>query len=517
MNAEPKRASGAELPAAPAQEAPRESMLKKDFGEGGLEASEKASFEGGTEKLNELGRNLNLQAEASAQEFGQETKSWWGRAKERLFGKKEASTPEAAKGEEEIMKEVEKADAAYAAFKAKYAEVMASGDEAGLRSLERSLSAAYEQLAPEVAAEGAADGSAMKRALKTGEMPQVTVAGAKLNDVARRLTEVRGRLNGAPAPEAAETPVPTPEAPAKPEDPDAAEREALLRKAAGKPGEKLVDEFLKMRKLETDANGTIVRTTFNEVKGEIRVNYDDGGEMRIYASGLRLRVQPGGKVEELKPPAQIVEEPEAPEETFTEEEKAELRAGAEVMRGQAPVSGEIEAKASATEAPADTPSVIVEPEALKMKVMTSSESPTASGEIGGELEVEDDQIIESAPAAPEAADDLEFIPAPKPPEAPAAAEAAPEKKESPFDRLAAGMDAAAAEALKMPEAAESPKTFATKVGKLPADKFLELFKGAGTIDEGAAKDLAEQFKLDAEGFNDLRKRLSAAVKKRQKG
>lgn len=567
MPAEPLRASvpEAERPTAPAPEAkPPMSLNEALTGVPTPEApaqpetlreTEDRLAREGMAKLNELGKNLNLQAEAGAQEFKHETKSVWGRMKERLFKKKD-ETP--VKGEEDIMKEVEKADAVYATFKAKYDEVMASGDQAGLKSLERSLSQAYEQLAPQVAAEGAAEGKAWKKAVKGQEAPQITEAGAKLNDVARRLQEVRGRLGGAPAPKAESLPaaepeakaassraekelddaiargvaefeaeraaaagVPAaPEAPAQAEDPDAAERETLLKKSAGKPGEKLVDDYLKMKKLLSDKNGTIVRTTFNETKGEIRVNYEDGGEMRIYASGLRLRVHPGGKVEEIKPQAEIVEEPESPEETFTGAEKAELRAGAEALRGQAPVSGEIEAKPAAAEAPADVPGVVVDPEALKMKVVTSSESPTASGEIGGEMPVEDAQIIESAPAetaeaAPDS--DLEFIPAPKAPEAPPAEALAPEKKESPFDKLAAGMDAAAVEALKMPEAAESPKTFATKVGKLPADRFLELFKAAGAVDESAAKDLADQFKLDAEGFNDLRKKLSAAVKKRQKG
>lgn len=69
--------------------------------------------------------------------------------------------------------------------------VIASGDAEALRRLERGLVKAYDVLAVDVALEGAAESEAWKKALETGQQPPMTEAGAKLNDVARRLQEAR--------------------------------------------------------------------------------------------------------------------------------------------------------------------------------------------------------------------------------------------------------------------------------------------------------------------------------------
>ena len=226
-------------------------------------------------------------------------------------------------------------------------------------------------------------------------------------------------------------------------------------------------------------------------------------------------------------------EPQAAEEG-TDENPILLTPGMRLPSTEGVVSGETETKEAPAE-PAREPSVITAPEA-PMRVITSEQSPTAHGTIGGEPEtpaisVEPGDIIETIPAPipsprdvypnlPEPAPDSrppgvpESLPAETPVEEP---EPAPEKKESAFDKLEAKLDDAAAEIMKMPEAAESPKTFPTKIAKLPADKFLEAFKAVGAVSEGEAKDLAEQFKLDSEGFDALRKKLSLAVRKKLKG
>lgn len=483
MAAEPLRAPGPEAPQ-PAQESRID--LKKDFGEGGLGAVEKGAEAAGMEKLNELGKNLNLQAESGAQEFGEKTKSWWDRAKG-VFKKKEG-TP--VKGEAEVLEEIEKADAVYAEFKRKYDAVVASGDETALRGMESSLTMAYDQLAAQAVKEvedNPAEATRWKEALKTQQEPQMTIAGAKLNDVTRRLMEVRGKLGGAapttraeavvvtepgPAPAAQEaeraqlaadaaklealsaeaapsapepaseapgseaetppksneeildeaspderkelkrlleggnvnakkrrilgmnlgmkkervgglagtpgeamfvayveaknrvgksdahgeiigasidaqsaevvtkyadgtksveypdgrkqrflangareqpaqaetasaaeaSPASTQEAPA--EEPAASEkglpdRAELLKSAAGLPGEKMVDEFIRMRELKSDANGIIVDAAFNPRKGEIRLSYEDGSELHTYSTGKVLRSYPGGDIKEV--------------------------------------------------------------------------------------------------------------------------------------------------------------------------------------------------------------------------
>jgi len=526
------------LTGVPTPEAPREPES--------LREKEDRMAREGMAKLNEMGKAMNAQAESGTQEFEEKTKSWWDRAKG-MF-KKETS-PAAVKGEAEVLKEIEKADAVYAEFKKKYDAVMASGDEAGLRGMEASLSQAYDQLAQKASAEGAAESKQWKKALKTGEEPQMTETGAKLNDVTRRLQEVRGRLNGnAPKPEAA-APVaaPKPEpAPAPAEAPAAAapeatspDREALMKASEGKPGAKMVDEYLALRDRKSDEYGTVVATSFDPVKGEIRVKYEDGSQFRKYSTGMMLRVHVGGKVEEIRPTktAETVVEPEpaaAPEEG-SDENPIELTEN--MKKPQGVVSGEVEIRPE-PEAKPDEPSVVVSPEATAMEMKTSeqaqtasgeitnetklvteknsSESPTASGEIGGGETAEAPQEdAAEATAGPESisvepGDDLEVMPAPE-----AAPE--PEKKESGFDKLETGMDAAAEALLKMPEASESPKTFPTKVAKLPADKFLEAFTSTGALDGEEAKHLAEQFKLEAEEFNELRKKLSAAVRKKMKG
>src|SRR5690349_12954467 len=101
-----------EAPAAPQEAAAPvvEDWKKKSFEGGSLRAAENAAEARGLEKL-------GIEASAETQKFGEETKSFWGRAKERLFGKKETG---AVKGEAEIMAEIEKSNAAYAQFKQKY-------------------------------------------------------------------------------------------------------------------------------------------------------------------------------------------------------------------------------------------------------------------------------------------------------------------------------------------------------------------------------------------------------------
>ncbi|HJV33400.1 MAG TPA: hypothetical protein VJ694_05220 [Patescibacteria group bacterium] len=651
----------------------------------------------GTEKLNELGKNLNLQAEAGAQEFEQQTKSWWGRAKERLFRKKEegatqTETPAVAKGEAEILGEIEKADAVFAEFRKKAGEIMASGDEAGLRMLERSLSKSYEDLAPQVAAEGAAEAKAMKKALKTGEMPQITETGAKLNYVAQQLMEVRGRLGGAQAkPEAAAMAVPeapprkpqaeiveeaqpadeeelfteaekaqlaadaaklgapaeeaapkepaprvpslneiltgrpdaepaveqaasveaAAEAPKKP-DADAADRELLAKASAGKPGEKLVDEYLKLRAAKSDSYGAIVGHSFDPIKGEIRLKYEDGGQFRKYANGLMLRVHPGGQVEEIPEPSRRkAEMAERVDAAMKAQDRAEMaaRVDAAMEAEDAAAGGEIELEEADIEraeaenqqesreerekvlerarsiaegflkskdaafsvdikdlrvtpddpskSPYDvralfikhsgdrrmnwTQEVALDPAKVEAELENvvskvydekmaaeaaggETETPTLSVEPGPDLEMSPAPVKsprEVYPNLPEPAPGSRPPGVPeapaveKPAEAPAEKPAAtPEAPESAFGKLEAKLDDAAAELLKMPEAAESPKTFPTKVGKLPADKFLEAFKAAGAVDAQGAKDFAERFKMDSEGFNALRKKLAQTVRKK---
>ena len=405
----------------------------------------------GMAKINEMGKNLNLQAEAGAQEFKQETKSLWGRVKDRMFGKKEAAP---IKGEADVLKEIEKADAVYAEFKKKYEEVMATGDEAALRGMESSLSQAYEQLAPKVAEEGAAESKQWKQALKTGEMPQITEAGAKLNDVTRRLMEVRGKLNGAPAANAEAAPSAAPAAPdtreqppvppappeaanplkkdfgecglagaeaaalergraklesapatspaaeqapapkpapaaekpaappeAAPENPDQAERAEYEKMAAGTPGEKMVGEYLRLKKLKADQYGRIVGQSFDSRKGEIRLTYEDGSQFRKYATGMMLRILPGGKVEEIKAVAVPSPEAAAPGKKQEEDQSVDIDVS---DLGETPVegvvSGEIEAKPEAPE-PAREPSVVVESEAVPKPQAEIVEEPEAEEEL----------------------------------------------------------------------------------------------------------------------------------------
>lgn len=340
-----------------------------------LDAAEKAAAEAGAAKLNEagksvethrlpsreqvealnaMGKDLDLQAERGAEQFKDDTKGWWDRAKG--FFKK----AEPAKGEEEILKELEKADAVYADFKKKYEAIIASGDAESLRGMESSLSQAYEQLAPQVAAEKGAG---------------MTEAGAKLNDVTRRLTEVRAKLKDAPpasavaqeapatapsAPmslnevltgqeavpqslserEAAQAeagasalneagkdmhgpapkepePVPEPAPAPKPLTPAQAERKreaarddkfAKMREdllatpgIKGTPAEALVEDYLTILRHGTikDADGVATNLSFDAQNGMIKIAYENGLQVRKYASGLILRVEPGGKVEKI--------------------------------------------------------------------------------------------------------------------------------------------------------------------------------------------------------------------------
>src|SRR5688572_16722686 len=379
MSAAPQLAPGpeAEQPPAPvpASETPKPASVNEALtgapapqSPESLRETETRLEQEGMAKLNEMGKNLNLQAEAGAQEFKQETKSWWERAKG-MFKKGEGAP---VKGEAEILAEIEKADTVYAEFKKAYDDALKSGDEAGLRGLESGLSQAYDQLAAQVAQEGADESKQWKKALKTGEAPPMTVAGAKLNDVTRRLAEVRGRLNGAPAPAevpsaalpaeappaaeqtqgekdlddaiargvaefeaeqgiAAPAPAEAP-APAKAETKADRDRSELEKASAGKPGAKMVEEYLKVRDIKSDKYGNIAARAFDPVKGEIRLTYEDGSQLRRYATGMALRILPGGKVEEVKPEAQIVEETEPEEEIFDEAEKAKLLAEVDKTR-----------------------------------------------------------------------------------------------------------------------------------------------------------------------------------------
>ena len=136
-----------------------------------------------------------------------------------------------------------------------------------------------------------------------------------------------------------------------------------------------------------------------------------------------------------------------------------------------------------------------------------------------ESPVEEAQVVAEAPAlSVEPGPDLEMTPAPeaKPETAPAAVEApvAAEKKEFPMDRLGS-LTAEVAEKRALPLAKEtgSPKTYATKIEKMPAAEFLKLYTDEGRLSAEDAAALAEEFKTDSEGFNRARKRLADAVKK----
>lgn len=381
MSAAPQLAPGPEAeqpPApAPAQETPKPSSLNEvltgapaPVSPESLRETETRLAQEGMAKVNEMGKNLNLQAEAGAQEFKQETKSVWERIKGR-FSKKEGAEAAPVKGETEILQEIEKADATFREFRNEMARIMAHGGESDLRVLESNLSAAYEQLAPQVATEGAAESKAMKKALKTGEMPQATETGTKLNYVAKRLADVRAKLASgatgsaealaaanaayqeqASAPAPAESPTPVAEAPqaeTAPAEPKKVETKAdrdrseLEKASVGRPGAKLVDEYLKVRDIKSDKYGNIAARAFDPVKGEIRLTYEDGSQLRRYATGLTLRILPGGKVEEVKPEAQIVEEAESEEEIFDAAEKARLIAEGDKARRIAEMGKRVDA------------------------------------------------------------------------------------------------------------------------------------------------------------------------------
>jgi hypothetical protein len=433
---------------APAQETPApepapEHWTKKPFEGGSLGAAEDLA------ELRGMGNVMGEKASEETQKFDEETKSWWGRAKGRLFRKKEGTpqaelTPAAAKGEAEILMEIEKADATFANFRKEMAQIMASGDEAQLRVLEGNLQRASDQLMEEVGEEGKKmsneERKAWKQALDGKGQPEMSKTGAQLNYVTKRLADVRAKLNGgtpvkaeapaaasapetpaeqpAPAPEATqaekdldediargvaefeaeqaaakaaqvppapvpslnevltgipdeelakrwkptniepETPEETPEVPPQKPDFKDADREELMKATAGKPGEKMVDEYLKLRRLTEDAHGTIVGRSFDPLKGEIRLTYEDGSEYRKYSTGTVLRVMPGG-LQETVPSL-----PESKEEALAkrmQEMAARVDASMEKEEaavGQAPIAGEIESKPAAPE-PAPEPTVIV--------------------------------------------------------------------------------------------------------------------------------------------------------------
>jgi len=330
MSAAPELATGAETERPPAQETPKPPASLNEALTGApaprspesLRETEARSAQEGMAKLNEMGKNLNLQAEAGAQEFKQETKSVWERIKGR-FSRKGGAEAAPVKGDAEILMEIEKADSTFREFRKEMARIMAHGGEAELRVLERNLSAAYDELAPKVAEEGEKDPKAMKQALKDQESPQATETGAKLNYVTKRLADVRAKLAGEGATGSTEQ---LAAANAAYEKQAAAESKAdrdrseLEKASAGKPGEKMVAEYLAVRDLKADKYGPIAARAFDPIKGEIRLTYEDGSQLRRYASGQVLRVLPGGKIEEVKPEAQIVEDAEPAEETGTEED-----------------------------------------------------------------------------------------------------------------------------------------------------------------------------------------------------
>lgn len=297
-----------EAPPEAQQTPPAEHWTKKPFEGGSLGAAEKAA------EMRGLGKELDQQAEAEAGKFGEETKSWWGRAKERLFKKKEGggaeTAPASVKGEAEILLEIEKADAVFKEFRKKAAEIMVSGDEAGLRMLERSLSKTYDELAPQVAAEGAADAGAMKQALKTGEMPQTTETGAKLNYVAKRLADVRGKLNAVTGPEAA------------------------LK------GGKVVGVDVGTRQMRDGTTEGVVTTT-----------YADGRERVETSSGRDLVGIPGGLAKGAEAPAE-----------GSDENPILLTPEMRIASTEGVVSGETESKPEPSEPP-QAESVVVSPEA----------------------------------------------------------------------------------------------------------------------------------------------------------
>ncbi|MEK7545442.1 MAG: hypothetical protein AAB554_00020 [Patescibacteria group bacterium] len=431
MPAEAQRAPvpEAEQPPAPAQEAARPPSFNEALtgvptpetprGPGSLREKETRLEQEGMAKLNEMGKNLNVQAEASAQEFGEKTKSWWNRAKG-IFKKKEA---EAVKGEAEILSEIEKADAVFAEFRKKAAEIMASGDADGLRMLERSLSKSYDELAPKVAAEVAAEASAMKRALKTGEMPPITEAGAKLNYVAKRLSEVRGRMSGgaAPAPEAAparpaaEQPKGQPaEAPKAEAAPEIDGRESLLKGRAlndgttvkgfeGTPAAAMVDTYIERTKQvgTTDRHGEIVgvgigsrKTRDGSSEGAVTTKYDDGKERVETSSGRELIGMPGGLMKDVKPQAQIVEEP-----FFNEAERAELKEAETQMLAEESMDarGEFEVKPAA-ESAAEAAGVTVSADYAKDIERATPKTPESASEVSGEIETRPEASESAAPA-----------------------------------------------------------------------------------------------------------------------
>ncbi|GEM_PF-4745083 len=548
-----------ETPTEPVQEAPQaetaEHWTKKPFEGGSLAAAEKAA------EMRGLGKEMEEKAEAETGKFEEETKSFWGRVKGRLFRKKEGEAEAPVKGEAEILAEIEKADAVFANFRQEMARIMASGGEAELRALEGSLSAAYDQLAPQVAAEGAGEADAMKRALKTGKMPQMTETGAKLNYVAKGLAEVRAKLNGGAAPEAparkpepaaAEMPAPRNETPAPQEAPQEApaeasqptvetveapapvetspDRELLLKQSAGKPGEKLVDEYLKLKDVGSDAFGVIVGKSFDPIKGEIRLKYEDGGQLRTYASGMKLRIHPGGRVEELKDAPAAAATPEAPPEEGTEESPILLTPEMKTASVEGVVSGETESRPEPAPV-AEEPSVIVE--APKPSVMkTSEQSPVASGEIEAPKPPKPKTPQEDYPNLPKPLPGSrppgvpqpmpepvpESVETPSAPEAPAPPAETPkpasEKKEFPMDKLEAAASEIAEKLLPAAKASDAPKTYGSKVvGKMPAAEFLKLFTDAGKITAEEAGALAEEFKTDPESLNAARKKTVAALNK----
>lgn len=506
-----------ELPPAPAQEAPRqatqEDPLKKDFGEGGLEAAEKALELAGMEKVNEMGKNLSQRAEASTQEFSQETKSLWGRVKERLFKKKDGGAqetpPSASKGEAEILREIEKSDAVFREFRKKAAEIMISGDEDGLRMLERSLSKTYDELAPQVAAEGAAEAAAMKKALKTGEMPQITETGARLNYVAKRLADVRGRLSGEAAPAVEQTqaeknldeafargiaeyeaeqgigskpePVPTPEAAAS------AEPEAEARQ---------VEESQIVSEEPADAAVERRNTALWErARSELVMGARADEEVKDMSHRLQSLLD-SAPIEVSHDGAKTTSESDEIMDAARnlETSRKAWRAAEGELKKLKREDTSPDATAAATrylEAVSDLKAALRDAEAFEQE-MRSQQEDRKEAEEASALSVEPGPSSETMSKA-------EAVPA-----------AAPEKKSSSFDTLDASMNDIAQGLIA---STDSPKTLAGKIAKMSAEEYLSPFLQSGKLSEAEGKALREEFKLDSEGFNDLRKKLVAAVKK----
>ncbi len=83
-----------------------------------------------------------------------------------------------------------------------------------------------------------------------------------------------------------------------------AESAALFERLKGKPAQKMVEELYayKEKISQSDEYGQIGDVQFDENRGQIRVEYADGGSLRKFPHGLVLRVHEGGEIETLESP-----------------------------------------------------------------------------------------------------------------------------------------------------------------------------------------------------------------------